>query len=114
IGEVSHDALSMWLGAANALLLTSSREGRPNVVLEALSSGLPVVATQAGGTSEILPPELLALSRDAEEIGSILSRVLRLPPESAKLQEKVADLTWDASYSKLEGYLERVLLTSRS
>jgi len=39
---------------ADALLLTSDFEGTPNVVLEAMSSGLPVVASSVGDVSRII------------------------------------------------------------
>jgi glycosyltransferase involved in cell wall biosynthesis len=39
---------------ADILVSTSEREGTPNVVLEAMAHGLPVVATNAGGTAEII------------------------------------------------------------
>lgn len=39
---------------SDILISTSEREGTPNVVLEAMSHGLAVVATNVGGTSEIL------------------------------------------------------------
>jgi glycosyltransferase involved in cell wall biosynthesis len=40
------------LAVLDLLLLTSAQEGTPNVVLEATSLGVPVVATDAGGTAE--------------------------------------------------------------
>ena len=44
-----------WIKAADALLLTSDYEGAPNVVLEALALGTPVISTPAsGGVREIL------------------------------------------------------------
>jgi glycosyltransferase involved in cell wall biosynthesis len=39
---------------ASALALTSDYEGTPNVILEAMSHALPVIATDVGGTREIL------------------------------------------------------------
>ncbi|HZJ70334.1 MAG TPA: glycosyltransferase, partial [Planctomycetota bacterium] len=51
---VAPDALPRWYRAADALVLPSLREGWPNVVLEALACGTPVLATKVWGTPEIL------------------------------------------------------------
>ena len=45
------------LAASSLLVLTSAWEGMPNVVLEAMAAGLPVVATQVEGVGELLGPE---------------------------------------------------------
>ena len=56
MGERAPESLAQLYGAADLVLLTSRREGRPNVVLEALASGRPVLATAAGGTAELGRP----------------------------------------------------------
>lgn len=45
---VDHDRMSVYMNAADSLLLTSKREGSPNTVKEALACDLPIVATDVG------------------------------------------------------------------
>jgi glycosyltransferase involved in cell wall biosynthesis len=54
IGTVPHTELSSWYCAADVLCLASLREGCPNVVLEALACGRPVLATKVGGIPELV------------------------------------------------------------
>ena len=46
--------MSRWYGTFDAFLLTSENEGTPVVAIEALASGCPVVATDAGGTATVV------------------------------------------------------------
>ena len=60
-----------WIAAADALVLPSHFEGMPNVVLEAMSLGTPVIATRTGGTIELerdQPTILWAQPNDPESI----------------------------------------------
>lgn len=104
-GEVAPAELARWYAAADLLLLTSRREGRPNVVLEALASGRPVLATDAGGTRELLGEahaSMLARTRAPEALGGQLASLLATPFEPAQLAASVAHLTWSASLAALE------------
>jgi len=66
-------------------------EGYPNVVVEALASGRPVVATNVGGIPEILSNEYgcLVLPRDPSTLAVALASVL--------------DKTWDANAISAHG-----------
>ncbi|QLD88692.1 glycosyltransferase [Natronomonas salina] len=48
ITGVPHERMPLYMNAADALLLTSKREGGPNAVQEAMACNLPVVATDVG------------------------------------------------------------------
>jgi teichuronic acid biosynthesis glycosyltransferase TuaC len=54
IWGIAPDRMPLALNAADCLLLTSSAEGSPNIVKEAVMCGLPVVATRVGDVEDIL------------------------------------------------------------
>jgi len=53
VGARPHHEIPLWMSAADVVCLPSHHEGTPNVVLEALACGRPVVATDVGGIPEI-------------------------------------------------------------
>ena len=76
-----HEDLSALLPGADLLVQTSAREGLPNAVLEGMAAGLPVVATDAGGTREAMDPGVtgvLVAVGDARALDAALESVL--PP----------------------------------
>lgn len=54
-GSVPQDTVAEYMSAADVFCLASSREGWPNVVHEALGCGTPVVASDVGGTPDLIP-----------------------------------------------------------
>ena len=54
IGFATHEEVANYLQAANLFVLPSLSEGLPLVILEAMSTELPVVATAVGGTDELV------------------------------------------------------------
>ena len=91
------------LKSCQFLVLPSQWEGMPNVVLEAMASGLPVIATSIEGTTELIRHSengLLISPGSVEEIIAMMSRLLRNPAEAQTLgtaaQATVAaEFTWD-------------------
>jgi glycosyltransferase involved in cell wall biosynthesis len=61
VGERPHDEVPLWMAAADVVCLATRREGRPNVLLEALACGKPVVATRIDGIPELVTSDALGI-----------------------------------------------------
>jgi glycosyltransferase involved in cell wall biosynthesis len=80
---VRQDIASL-LAAADGFVLSSAWEGMPNVVMEALAAGTPVVATQVGGVPELVTTGksgLLAPPRDPAALSQAMGQLMALAPE---------------------------------
>ncbi len=75
ISNLSQSQLRDYYTSADLLVLASSREGMPNVVLESLACGTPVVATNVGGVSEILSDECGTIVNDRTD--AALTKAIR-------------------------------------
>jgi teichuronic acid biosynthesis glycosyltransferase TuaC len=77
-GALQPEAVAKWINAGDLLCLPSYSEGHPNVVLEALACGRPVVATNVGGTPEAVSATtgVLVSPRDADALRHALASVL--------------------------------------
>lgn len=81
-GEISPNAIPDALAQADVFVLTSRSEGRPNVILEAMAAGLPVIASNIPGVNELVDHNITGLlftSGDADELAGHLRRLLREP-----------------------------------
>ena len=68
-----------WLGRFHAFVLSSVREGQPMALLEAMASGLPIVATRVGGIPDTLVPGaegLLVEPGDPEGLASAMETLV--------------------------------------
>lgn len=77
-GGMAPHEVARWICASDVLTLPSWSEGYPNVVVEALACGRPVVATDVGGTREIVHAGngLLIPPRDPERLKVALADAL--------------------------------------
>lgn len=75
------------LNASDVFVLSSDWEGMPNVVLEAMASGLPVVATAVDGSTELVATDQTGLLVPAGDIDALATSMQRLA-ESAEMREQ--------------------------
>lgn len=101
--------------ACDALALPSEREGWPNVVTEALASGLPVVATPVGGVPEILgaaPPSWLGALcpvGDVAAFGRAFAALAAAPGARAAVRAYAERFGWEAPVGRLCEVFRRAL-----
>jgi glycosyltransferase involved in cell wall biosynthesis len=79
------DDVSALHHAADLFVQSAEYEGTPNAVLEAMALGVPVVATDAGGTRELLRDRVEGLVvpiRDAAALAKAISEVLEHPGDA--------------------------------
>ena len=70
--EVKREDLISYYENASVLIVSSRDEGGPRVALEALYLGIPVISTDVGHMSDILPKELLANKDDLASLKELL------------------------------------------
>lgn len=116
-GLVPNDRLSAWYSAADLLLLPSRSEGWANVLLEAMACGTPVVATDVGGTREVVADA--ALGRvvpplDPAALAAGVEAMLADPPDRAEVRRHAESMGWDETTAAQLRVFRKVLEHDRA
>ena len=84
-GDVRGQAKAELIAGAKALLFpTQVHEGLPLVVIEALMSGTPVIASDYGPCPEVVTPEVGFICRSTDEFASAICAVARIRPRDCR------------------------------
>lgn len=95
-GGLAPEQVARWINASDLLTLPSWSEGYPNVVVEALACGRPVVATDVGGTREIVNASngILIEPKNAVGLADALAAALSRDWDHASIAAAMKR-TWD-------------------
>ncbi len=121
-GMAERDEVPGFLAAADIVVVPSVHfegyvDGLPNVALEAMAAGKPLVATRVGGLPELVRPGetgLLVDERDADALADAIVALARDPDLRARMgnsgQALIRDsMSWESVAERFEAVYERVV-----
>jgi glycosyltransferase involved in cell wall biosynthesis len=113
-GALPHAKLVEYYRAADVMVLASASEGMPNVVLEALACGMPVVATAVGGIPEILDRGVgrVVAGREPPQIAAAINELCASMPERAAVRGYAERFGWDDTIGSLANLIEGLAANS--
>jgi len=108
-GRCDAAGVAQWMCAADLFCLPSYSEGCPNVVVEALACGRPVVGTNVGGIPELVAKAsgLLIPPRDAAALRAALNTALSMQWDSAEIA-RTSTRSWETVAAETLAVCNRV------
>jgi glycosyltransferase involved in cell wall biosynthesis len=111
VGTRPHDEIPIWMNACDVLCLPSLNEGLPNVALEALACGLPVVASHVGGVPEVVRAGvngLMVPPSNPDALADALQRALETKWNRDAIRASVARFDWDVNARTVFDALKKI------
>jgi len=111
VGSRPHEEIPLWMNASDVLCLPSLNEGLPNVALEAIACGLPVVASRVGGVPEIVREGVngfLVPPSDSNALAEALRRALDTKWDHGAIRASVSQFDWNVNARALLDVLEKI------
>ncbi len=109
--NIPHHELPGFYTRAKCTILMSSMEGMPNVALESLACGTPVVATNVGGLPEIITQNngILLAERTTEALTDALKSAVGREWDRQRISQDMHYLDWSETARKLHGCFSEIL-----
>jgi glycosyltransferase involved in cell wall biosynthesis len=114
-GLLDHDAIPLWVAAADALVLPSLNEGMPLSVLEGFACGKPVVGTTVGGIPELVTDErfgILVAPSDPGAFATAMEEAMDRTWDTALLRSRAVEFGWPRVIDKLVGVYQEIARSS--
>ena len=114
LGAIPHADLPALYGAADALVLASSREGWANVLLESMACGTPVVASDIWGNPEVVraPAAGRIVARSADGVAAGLRDLWGAGPDRAATRAYAEGFGWGPTTEGQLALFRRVIAAS--
>lgn len=97
VGRVAQADLPAYFSAAAVSVLASAREGWPNVLLESMACGTPVVASNVGGVREIVTAPaagVVVAERTPRVLAAAIWELLSAPPDRMATRAHAENFSW--------------------
>jgi glycosyltransferase involved in cell wall biosynthesis len=113
IGLVSRDKVRTFMQQADIFVLPSLSEGIPNVILEAMACGLPIIASRVGGIPDLITNGKNGYLVEAKDTSDLADKIILLLSDET-LRKKISDnnrlhikkYSWENVISELEKIYE--------
>ena len=123
LGNIPQDEVAAWLATADVVAVPSVRDdsgnvdGLPNIVMETLASGTPLVSTPAGGIAAIVEHErtgIIVAERDAAALAAAIAALAHDAPRRVRIGEAaraaaIARFGWELVAARFEHAYDRAL-----
>jgi teichuronic acid biosynthesis glycosyltransferase TuaC len=98
LGQLDQERLIVHYNAADATILASAREGLPNVVLESLACGTPVIASSVGGIPEVMTSSdagVLLRTTSTEAVAAAVAELRSRPVARSAVRRFAERFGWE-------------------
>jgi glycosyltransferase involved in cell wall biosynthesis len=118
LGYVPREEIARHYATAHVFILPSYNEGMSVALLEAMASGLPVVVTPTGGTSELVDPEVNGLVFDWADVDRLTAHLRRLASDRALARRmgdasrrRAGEFSWELAAQRYGEILAQLVRT---
>lgn len=112
-----HHMIPIWINSCDVLCLPSISEGCPNVILEALACGTPVVASKVGGVPELIFSEKLGVLFEKSNVDELVEGLLVALKKKWDINfivNSVKYRSWDTKAKEMVQVYKKVLSKNKS
>lgn len=104
LGSLPHEHLADLYNAVDVLTLASTREGWPNVLLEAMACGTPVIASDVGGSKEVIGSKsggIVVKERSPSAFADAVKTLQQTPPNRNTIRSYAENYSWEETSTSL-------------